>query len=360
MRQRDGHRWSPPRLTRRRALGLGAGAVASTLVGPGPTSASLPTRVAGTAAGRRVSVADSIQPAIRPRSDWGSDLDPKGDLVPEDDVRFLLVHHTASTNEYGPDGIIEQIRGWYDFHTGPEKGWPDIAYNFFVDRYGGIWEARTGSLDGPVRGDATGGSQGFALLCCSIGDHTLEPMTPEATDSMVRLLAWLGERHQVDTTPGSTVTFTSRGSSRWAAGTEVTANTIAGHRDMSTTTCPGDFLYGELAATIPAAVTQIRLDAGGGAATGLADTTPSSSTETTGPSTTEPTIGPTTTEAADVDPPPAVGTGDAGPGTEGALTATPSDDDERSPVLIGTGLAAGAVAAAGALVTRLWRRSDPT
>ena len=59
-------------------------------------------------------------------------------------------------------------------HTGASKGWPDVAYNFFIDRHGTVWEGRAASLEGPVMPDATGGSQGFAQLCCFVGDHTAE------------------------------------------------------------------------------------------------------------------------------------------------------------------------------------------
>lgn len=203
--------------------------------------------------------ADDHRPEILGRDAWGSDLPVAGPIEVEDDVRFLLVHHTASTNAYSPDQVADQIRGFYQFHTGPEKGWPDVAYNFFVDRYGGIWEARAGSVAGPVRGDATGGSQGFALLCSLIGNHAQEPVTPEARSSLIDLLAWLADRHGIDTTPGTTVDFVSRGSNRWEAGAPVTTTTIAGHRDMSQTSCPGDFAYDLLADDIPAAVTQLRL-----------------------------------------------------------------------------------------------------
>ena len=110
---------------------------------------------------------------VQPRSAWGADLMPKGPLAQEaaGDVRFLLVHHTASSNSYAEAGVAGLLRGFYGFHTG-EKGWPDIAYNFLVDRFGRVWEGRTGSLDAPVKVDATGGSQGFAQLACFIGDHT--------------------------------------------------------------------------------------------------------------------------------------------------------------------------------------------
>ncbi|HEY3240767.1 MAG TPA: N-acetylmuramoyl-L-alanine amidase [Acidimicrobiia bacterium] len=183
--------------------------------------------------------------AIHPRADWGADLPPRGPLEPErpEDVRFLLVHHSVSVNDYPPEAVPDELRSFFRLHTAPEKGWADIAYNFLVDRFGGIWEGRAGSIDGPVKGDATGGSQGFALLCCFIGDHRTVAPSPEAQASMVALLAWLADRYAIDPRPGATVTFTSRGSNRWPAGTTVTTTTIAGHRDMSKTVCPGDAAY---------------------------------------------------------------------------------------------------------------------
>lgn len=363
MPRRTDDREFPLRLTRRQALGLGAGAVASTMVTTDPVAASAaqPQRRRWEATARRRTVIDALRPEIRPRSEWAGELQVKGELAPEDDVRFLLVHHTASSNAYGPDQVVDQIRTFYELHTGPEKGWADVAYNFLVDRYGTIWEARAGSTDGPVRGDATGGSQGFALLCCSIGDHTLEPMTPEATDSMVRLLAWLGERYGVDTAPGATVTFTSRGSSLHPVDSEVTANTISGHRDMSSTTCPGDFVYAELQQAIPAAVTRTRLDAGGGAAAVTSSTGSTTSSSTEAPasaSTPQPAAAETTVPSSTTSPP---DRGGSDPDTGTALAAsTAGDGDDRSPALIGAGLVAGAIAAGGALVNRLLRRAGPS
>lgn len=188
------------------------------------------------------------QPAIRPRSDWAAGLPARSGLQPETDVRFLLVHHTASAN-VGADQSVAQLRSFFTFHTSPEKGWPDIAYNFLVDSGGQIWEGRTGSLAGPVQADATGGSQGFAQLCCFIGDFSSVSPTPEAIAAMTHLLAWLSERYAVSLVEGATVTFTSRGSSRWPAGANVTAATISGHRDMSQTSCPGDTAYALLETT---------------------------------------------------------------------------------------------------------------
>ncbi len=197
-------------------------------------------------------------PPIHPRDDWAQGLQPVGPLSVEapEDVRFLLVHHSATPNGDSAEQIPARIRGFFNYHTN-EKGWPDVAYNFFVDPYGGLWEGRQGSLDAPVKGDATGGSQGFALLICFIGDFATEPPTPEAMDAAACLLAWLASAHGIDIAEGSTTHFVSRGSSLWPAGAEVVTDTIAGHRDMSHTTCPGDALYPLVRAELAPAARQL-------------------------------------------------------------------------------------------------------
>ena len=106
-----------------------------------------------------------------------------------------------------------------------------------------MWEGRAGALTGPVVADATGGSQGFAQLICLLGDFTSQLPTAAALDALVMMLAWLAGRYRIDISPGATASFISRGSQRWSAGTPITTSTIAGHRDMSYTACPGDALY---------------------------------------------------------------------------------------------------------------------
>ncbi len=179
---------------------------------------------------------------VRPRDAWGADLRPKAAPLAEQ-VQFLLVHHTASSNSYPAGGAAEVLRGVYAWHTSPAKGWPDVCYEFFVDHDGVVWEGRAGALAGPVRADATGGSQGFAQLVCLVGDFTATDPTASMVASLVDVLAWLATRYGIDTSDGATTTFVSRGSQRYAAGVTVTTPVIDGHRDMSFTDCPGDRVY---------------------------------------------------------------------------------------------------------------------
>lgn len=213
---------------------------------------------------------------IEPRSEW-TDAEPTGELEPEE-VRFLLVHHTASNTQHAESDVPAILEGIRAFHV-REKGWPDIAYNFLIDRYGRVWEGRFGSLAGPVRGDATGGNQGYSQLVCLIGDFTDELPTPEAQEALVRTLAWLSDRYAIDTGPDASVEFVSRGSNRWPEGRRVITTPIAGHREMSHTSCPGDAFYPVLMQEIAPQVDALR--------TSIAAT---SAPSTTTPPTTTPEI----------------------------------------------------------------------
>ena len=280
---------------------------------------------------------------VRPRSDWAAGL-PAGRVESErpEDVRFLIVHHTASPNGYAAGDVPSLIRGFHGFHTGPEKGWPDVAYNFFVDRYGTVWEGRAGSLDGPVKPDATGGSQGFAQICCFIGDHTAEAPTAEAQRSMTLLLAGLAQRYGID--PGGSTTFVSRGSNKWPAGTSVTTTTIAGHRDMSLTTCPGDAAYPIVRNAFPADVAAVLAARATPTLTPSSPAAPASTSAPASPSrrSTSPSA---STSAAESTPPAAAA--DDGEGVDGTTVA-----------LIGAGAVATGAAAVLARHLRGGRSPD--
>ena len=196
--------------------------------------------------------------SVHPRSEWGGDLVPKTAMDVEKEVRLLLVHHSVTSNQYAATAVPKILRGIHSYHTGKVKGWPDIAYSFFVDQYGEVWEGRTGSLQAAVVGSATGGNQGFSRLCCLLGDFGTVTPPKAMVDSLVKLLATLADIHAVATAPGSIATFTSRGSNRWAAGTTVRVPTISGHRATSQTTCPGDAAFVLLPTTIPTRVTALR------------------------------------------------------------------------------------------------------
>jgi len=203
-----------------------------------------------------ISVAPGL--SIYPRTAWGSTLLPKGPLLPETSVKFLLVHHTAGATKYVASAVPSKIQQVYSFHTSAAKGWSDVCYNFFVDRFGGVWEGRQGSLTGPVMSDATGGSQGFAQLVCLLGNFDVNQPTQPMMESCAAVLAWLAGRYKVSVDQKKTVSFVSRGSNKWKIGTTVVARPISGHRDMSATACPGRYVYPMLQSALPARVVELQ------------------------------------------------------------------------------------------------------
>lgn len=224
--------------TRRDVIVAATGLLAAAAIGASTA------RRAGAVGGSRPVLPVQVAPDlfVLPRDSWGADLPPRGEIAAET-VQFLLVHHTASANTYPEGGSAEVLRQTFAFHTSAAKGWPDVCYEFFVDHDGVVYEGRAGALAGPVVADATGGSQGFAQLVCLIGDFSTVEPTAAMRASLVKVLAWLAERYGIDTAPGATTSFVSRGSQRYSAGAPVTTSTIAGHRDMSYTVCPGDTVY---------------------------------------------------------------------------------------------------------------------
>ncbi|MBA2768215.1 MAG: hypothetical protein H0U35_03620, partial [Sporichthyaceae bacterium] len=70
---------------------------------------------------------------------------------------------------------------------------------------------------------------------------------PVMVDSIARVMAWKFAMHFRD--PNATTLLTSQGggTSRYAAGTQVTTGVVSGHREVGKTSCPGTNLYTQLA-----------------------------------------------------------------------------------------------------------------
>ncbi len=162
-------------------------------------------------------------------------------------VRVAFVHHTENPNGYLPGEVPAMLRAIYAFHR-YIHGWNDIGYNFVVDLYGRIFEARAGGIDEPVVGAHAGGynlvSSGVAVL----GSFTSVPISAPARTALEALLAWKLSLHGVPSLGRVTVKVNPAGASysRFPANARVSLPRIAGHRDGDSTDCPGSVLYGEL------------------------------------------------------------------------------------------------------------------
>lgn len=181
-------------------------------------------------------------PAVHRRSEWGARA-PANPPSYADALQVAVVHHTVNSNDYAASAVPAMLRAIQAFHM-DTNGWDDIGYNFVVDRFGRVWEARGGGIDRPVIGaHAMGfntGSVGVAVL----GDFTEAGPSGPAVDTVGRIVGWKLTLHSVD--PRGQTTMISRGSSRYPEGTPVRLNNVNGHIDTSHTACPGAHLFARL------------------------------------------------------------------------------------------------------------------
>ncbi len=118
------------------------------------------------------------------------------------------------------------------------RGWSDAGYNFAVDKFGAIWEMRADSIaKNTVGAHAIGfntGSVGVAIL----GDYIANQAPAVAVEGAAKLIGWKLALSGVN--PQGTASFTAgSGSNLFAQGTVATLPAIVGHKQTSSTSCPG-------------------------------------------------------------------------------------------------------------------------
>ena len=243
---------------RRQALTAGPAALAAALALAAPT---LP--------------AGAGQPPIVARHAWAQGM-ARPRVAPEyGAVQMAFVHHTDNPNGYSPGEVPAMLRAIYTFHR-YVNGWNDIGYNFVIDLYGRVFEARAGGIDEPVIGAHAGGYNYVSTGVAVLGEFSSRPISAAAQSALERLLAWKLSLHGTPTAGRVTVRVDPAGAvySRYPGGTHVPLPRIAGHRDADTTDCPGNALYGELPGMRPRIAVLAGRVARAGIALGAAPTTP--------------------------------------------------------------------------------------
>ncbi|MFD7078334.1 FG-GAP-like repeat-containing protein [Nocardioides sp. NPDC059952] len=192
-------------------------------------------------------------PTIYSRSQWGADETLREQTDPTyRTIHGGFVHHTAGTNAYTETDVPGIIRSIYEFHV-TTRGYRDVGYNFFVDKFGRIWEGRHGGVALPGEGAHTSGynydSFGASALGCF---DTVAAGCPDdagstqnqPTDAMIQaygsLYAWKLSLHGV-TANATNVSLTKTDGTK-----TVFPHAIQGHRDAGTTVCPGANLQAKL------------------------------------------------------------------------------------------------------------------
>ncbi len=167
-------------------------------------------------------------------------------------VRMAFVHHTENPNGYSPGEVPAMLLAIFLFHR-DVRGWNDIGYNFVIDLFGRVFEARAGGIDEPVVGAHAGGYNLVSTGVAVLGSFMSGPISAAAKQTLERLLAWKLSLHGAPSEGRVTVQVNPAGAvySRFPANARVWLPRIAGHRDGDTTDCPGNALYGELPAIRP-------------------------------------------------------------------------------------------------------------
>ncbi len=223
--------------------GLGALAVARAASRSSPArlaAASLPLATPALQAGPG-------QPPIIARSAWARGSAPPKVAPEYGAVRLAFVHHTENPNGYSAGEVPAMLRAIFAFHR-YVRGWNDIGYNFVIDAFGRIFEARAGGVDEPVSGAQAGGYNLVSTGVAVLGSFSSRPISPAARQALARLLAWKLALHGVPAQGRVSVRVNPAGAgySRYPAGALVALPRVAGHRDADSTDCPGSVLYGEL------------------------------------------------------------------------------------------------------------------
>ena len=147
---------------------------------------------------------------IQPRSAWGA-APPRAGMRAHT-IERVTVHHTGSPAWYGIPSVPAYLRQIHAFHTGPERGWPDIAYHLLVDLDGVIWEGR--SLE--VAGDtATSYDPAGHALIAVLGDYDAQSPNEAQVEAVRETVRWLLEVYALD------------------------RSVVGAHRDYAATACPG-------------------------------------------------------------------------------------------------------------------------
>ncbi|WP_413450247.1 N-acetylmuramoyl-L-alanine amidase [Georgenia phoenicis] len=197
----------------------------------------------GVASARTAAVASSTapRPAVISRSGWGANESQMTWRPSYANLQGAVIHHTAGSNNYTQSQSASVVRGIYSYHA-ITRGWGDIGYNFLIDKWGRVYEGRSGSLaspDGkmPVGAHAAPYNTGTVGLSV-MGDYTKVGVPAAAMNAMAEILGWQFGRAGID----ATTPYVPQATGQNRSG----LNRVFGHRDVSSTACPGNDIYSRL------------------------------------------------------------------------------------------------------------------
>ena len=239
-----------------------AAAGATPLIRPATftTTALPPVRPAALPA---ATTANGLPVPVTTRAEWGANASYMTWDPEYASAGHVVVHHTAGTNNYSAEQSASIVRGIYYYHA-VTLDWGDIGYNFLIDKFGTVFEGRSGSLAAPggrmsvgahARGVNTG-TMGLSMM----GDYSsVSPSEPQLS-SVGKMAGWFLRRAGISDANGwaGLHVWTTE---RYQAGSTVSMPRILAHRDVGYTSCPGDVGYSKLG--IIRSIAQAQIDGSG-------------------------------------------------------------------------------------------------
>ena len=221
---------------------------ASPAWGTQPAAVPAAVSVAAPAVAPAATTANGLPVAVTTRAEWGANASYMSWDPEYARAGHVVVHHTAGTNSYSAGQSASIVRGIYYYHA-VTLDWGDIGYNFLVDKFGTVFEGRSGSVAAPAgrmsigahaRGVNTG-TMGISMM----GDYSTVSPSDAQLSSVGKMAGWFLKRAGISDVTGwaGLHVWTTE---RYQAGSTISMPRILGHRDVGYTTCPGNVGYSKL------------------------------------------------------------------------------------------------------------------
>ena len=192
--------------------------------------------------------ANGLPVPVTTRAEWGANASYMSWDPDYASAGHVVVHHTAGTNNYSAGQSASIVRGIYYYHA-VTLDWGDIGYNFLIDKYGTVFEGRSGSVAAPAGRMSVGahargvntGTMGLSMM----GDYSSVSPSDAQLSSVGKMAGWFLRRAGITDANGwaGLNVWTTE---RYQAGSTISMPRILGHRDVGYTSCPGNVGYSKL------------------------------------------------------------------------------------------------------------------
>ena len=192
--------------------------------------------------------ANGLPVPVTTRAEWGANASYMSWDPYYASAGHVVVHHTAGTNNYSSWQSASIVRGIYYYHA-VTLDWGDIGYNFLVDKYGTVFEGRSGSVAAPAGRMSVGahargvntGTMGLSMM----GDYSSISPSDVQLNAVGKMAGWFLNRAGISDANGwaGLHVWTTE---RYQAGSTISMPRILGHRDVGYTSCPGNVGYSKL------------------------------------------------------------------------------------------------------------------